>query len=171
MHTASNLYLLHFVIFSVVVRPNSSSHAVPSRVQIQLTGGKEHVEEVVAHIKKLAEGIADADAQVTSETADSAPVNAEIRVMSPRRVLLLGSGRVCAPVVKMLGQHENVHVTIASDVESQARDLMRLVHPSKTSYASLRMPTDNDKLGNLISATDVVISLLPASMHTMVQLF
>jgi alpha-aminoadipic semialdehyde synthase len=138
-------------------------------VQIQVTGGKEHVSEVVDHITAMAEGHANADAQVTSETASGAPASAEIRVMSPRRVLLLGSGRVCAPVVKLLGQHDNVHITIASDVEAQARDLMKHVHGSRSTFAQLRMPHDNEKLGQLIASSDVVISLLPATMHTMVR--
>lgn len=137
-------------------------------MQIQLTGGKDHVSEVVKHITAMAEGHAKADAQVTSDTTANAPANAEIRVMSPRRVLLLGSGRVCAPVVKLLGQHENVHITIASDVEAQARGLMALVPASRTAFAQLRMPHDNEKLGHLIASSDVVISLLPATMHTMV---
>ena len=153
-----------------VVRPNASGHAVKSKMQIQLTGSKDHVQQVIKHITDIAEGHARADAQVQADTVQASQPSADIRVVSPRRVLLLGSGRVCAPVVKMLGTHENVHITIASDEESQARGLMKLIHPSKSEYTSLRMPHDNDKLGSLIASTDVVISLLPASMHTMVSL-
>jgi saccharopine dehydrogenase-like NADP-dependent oxidoreductase len=91
--------------------------------------------------------------------------SAEIRVTSPQRVVLLGAGRVAEPVLKLLAQHENVHITVASDNETQARNLMSCIHPSKTSYRQLIMPRDNDKIDALVKDSDVVISLLPATMH------
>jgi len=161
---------IKFSLSNLDVRPNASSHAVKSRVEIQITGSKERVKEVCDHLTSIAEGVSAADADVTADTStkSTSSSSAEIRVMSPRRVLLLGSGRVCAPVVKMLGEHENIHVTIASDVESQARDLMSHMHPSRCSFASLRMPDDDNKLDQLVHATDIVISLLPATMHAKV---
>jgi hypothetical protein len=148
------------------VRPNVSGHSVPSHVQFQITGPQERVKYVSDHIAALAEKNKSADAQISFDTAASkATGSTTLRVESPRRVLLLGSGRVCAPVVKMLGGHDNVFITIASDVESQARDLMSLVHPSKCSYEAIRFPQDDYKLGRLVASTDVVISLLPATMH------
>jgi glutamyl-tRNA reductase len=130
------------------------------------------VKYVSDHIAALAEKNKSADAQISFDTAAttaSASGSTTLRVESPRRVLLLGSGRVCAPVIKMLGGHDNVFITIASDVESQARDLMRLVHPSKCSYEALKFPQDDYKLGRLVASTDVVISLLPATMHLKVS--
>lgn len=156
----------HTFSFSIV-RPNVSGHAVPSHVQFQITGSKDRVKHVSDHLLSIANKNKSADAQVTFQTS-SEKVDASsptVRVESPRRVLLLGSGRVCAPVIKMLGAHENVFITIASDVESQARELMKLVHPSKCSYVSVKFPQDDYKLGRLVASTDVVISLLPATMH------
>jgi glutamyl-tRNA reductase len=144
-----------------------SGHAVPSHVQFQITGPQDRVKHVSDHITSIAENNKSADAQISSQTTTpgGATSSTTLRVESPRRVLLLGSGRVCAPVIKMLGGHENVFITIASDVESQARDLMSLVHPSKCSYEHVKFPQDDYKLGKLIASTDVVISLLPATMH------
>ena len=135
-------------------------------MQIQITGSKERVKYVSEYIVALAAKNKSADAQISIEAAKStAPSVTDLRVVSPKRVLLLGSGRVCAPVIKMLGEHDNVFLTIASDSESQAKDLMKLVHPSKCSYTALKFPQDDYKLGRLIASTDVVISLLPATMH------
>lgn len=139
-------------------------------MQIQITGSKERVKYVSEYIVALAAKNKSADAQVSLETSKvTAPSVTDLRVVSPKRVLLLGSGRVCAPVIKMLGEHDNVFITIASDSESQAKDLMKLVHQSKCSYAPLRFPQDDYKLGRLVASTDVVISLLPATMHTKVN--
>lgn len=90
---------------------------------------------------------------------------AELRVISPKRIVLLGAGRVAQPVLKLFSSHENVHITVASDNETQARALMSCVHSSKTTYRQLIMPRDNDKLDTLVKDSDVVISLLPATMH------
>lgn len=156
----------------MVVRPNVSGHSVPSHVQFQITGSKDRVKHVSDHLAAIAQKNKSADAQVTFETTSKkSDASATFRVESPRRVLLLGSGRVCAPVIKMLGSHDNVYITIASDTESQARDLMKLVHPSKCSYVSLKFPQDDYKLGRLVASTDVVISLLPATMHPKVIFF
>ncbi len=88
-----------------------------------------------------------------------------INVFSNRRVLLLGSGRVAHPVVKLFGAHEDVHVTIASDDEAGARVLMQGLSDSKVAYKNFSMPRDNHKIGSLVKDADVVISLLPATMH------
>ncbi len=160
---------IKFALANLDVRANVSGHAVPSHMQIQITGSKERVKYVAEYISEIAKKNKSADAQVSLDTKTTSPIT-ELRVVSPKRVLLLGSGRVCAPVVKMLGSHENVFLTIASDSESQAKELMGLVHPSKCSYAPLKFPNDDYKLGRLVAATDVVISLLPATMHTKVYL-
>ena len=108
---------------------------------------------------------------------------------SPKRVLLLGSGHVAKPVVRLLAQHENVHLTIASDSAEQAKGLIEFiekhgsvrghrrnttatigsatVYGSRAVYHEFVSPRDNfnGTLETLMRNCDVVVSLLPANMH------
>lgn len=92
---------IKFSLTNCDVRPNMSSTPVPSHIEIHVEGSKEDVKEVCDHVTSLIDNFHEsADATVytahSSEIADSAtPATksaAEIRVTSPKRVLLLGSG-------------------------------------------------------------------------------
>jgi alpha-aminoadipic semialdehyde synthase len=102
-------------------------------------------------------------------------------------VLIFGSGRVAAPVMRLLGQHENVHITIASDSLPQAKELIAIVdhstrghkhnitasigtatvYGSRAVYHEFIYPRDNynGTLEGLMRDCDVALSLLPAHMH------
>lgn len=78
--------------------------------------------------------------------------------------------------MRLFQKHEDTRVTIASDDIAQANDLMSVFrtddvsssHNSqseRTSFESFRLPDDMGKLPQLIKEADVVISLLPATMH------
>ena len=87
--------------------------------------------------------------------------------------LCLSSGRVCAPVIKLLGSHDNIHITIASDSEAQSRELLSMLPPSHASYAPLIMGANGEgteMVNKLVRGSDLVISLLPATMHMQVGL-
>lgn len=194
---------IKFSLTNCDVRPNMSSTPVPSHIEIHVEGSKEDVKEVCDHVTSLIDNFHEsADATVytahSSEIADSAtPATksaAEIRVTSPKRVLLLGSGnamyfakhfdfchlffssfvlpgRVCAPVIKLLGTHDNIHITVASDSESQSRELLSMLPPSRGSFAPLIMGSNgegSDMVSKLVRGSDLVISLLPATMHMQV---
>lgn len=85
-----------------------------------------------------------------------------------KRVLLFGSGMVALPAVK-LWDSLGVHVTIAGESASQAQHLIdAMSSPDMASYVPFKFPTDMDKLGALLKASDVVVSLLPATMHAQI---
>ncbi|CAM9276121.1 unnamed protein product, partial [Ectocarpus fasciculatus] len=150
-----------YKISKCVVRPNTSSGALPSNVTLALTGSAENLRRVEDRIRRKVESHPNAAGSITLQGS----VEARLQVSSMKNVLLFGSGRVCAPVVKMLGAHENVHIKIASDSEKQANELRSHIDASKSSFESVRMPEDMDKLGDLMQGCDVAISLLPATMH------
>ena len=94
-----------------------------------------------------------------------------VTVTAPRRVLLFGSGRVARPLMKLLDTLGDVEVIIATEDEAQANDLMTAMSADsssgnrKASFVKYSFPHDNSSLPSLISNADVVVSLLPATMH------
>jgi alpha-aminoadipic semialdehyde synthase len=150
-----------YKIAKCVVRPNTSSGALPSNVTLALTGSAENLRVVEDRIRRKVEAHPNAAGSITLQGS----VEARLQVSSMKNVLLFGSGRVCGPVVKMLGSHENVHITIASDSQEQAAALGALVDPTRTSFESIMMPQDMSRVGDLVKNCDVAISLLPAHMH------
>lgn len=153
--------VISYKIAKCVVRPNTSSGALPSNVTLALTGSAENLRHVEDRIRRKVESHPNAAGSITLQGS----VEARLQVSSVKNVLLFGSGRVCAPVVKMLGSHENVHIKIASDSRQQADALRRHVDSARTSFEQVQMPSDMDKVGDLMRSCDVAISLLPASMH------
>lgn len=90
---------------------------------------------------------------------------------APRKVLLFGSGRVAKPLMKLLDTLGDVEVIIATEDEAQAQDLMASMGCNsdsgnrKASFVKYRFPDDNASLSQLVGSSDVVVSLLPATMH------
>ena len=92
-----------FSLTNCDVRPNLSSSDIPTKIEIQVEGAKEQVRIVCEHITSIIDNF-DARADATIYTAHSSEVagesagamksSAEIRVTSPKRVLLLGSGKL-----------------------------------------------------------------------------
>lgn len=85
-------------------------------------------------------------------------------------MLLFGSGRVAKPLMKLLDTLGDVEVIIATEDEAQAHDLMSAMGRStagnhKASFVKYRFPDDNASLSALVKNSDVVVSLLPATMH------
>ncbi|KAJ3338033.1 hypothetical protein HDU91_001330 [Kappamyces sp. JEL0680] len=86
-------------------------------------------------------------------------------VTATKKILLLGSGFVAQPLVDYLLRNPFYSVTIASNVREEA---IALAQGHK--HASV-VPLDvknQDQLGALVAAHDVVVSFIPATMHPVV---
>jgi saccharopine dehydrogenase (NADP+, L-glutamate forming) len=82
-----------------------------------------------------------------------------------KKVLVLGAGLVCRPLVRYLLDQPDFHVTVASRTVSKAEALID-AHPKGTALPLLADETD--KLEKLIGEHDLSISLLPAPLHPVV---
>lgn len=151
---------IEYNVSNVDVRPNKSSGAQHSRVHLVLKGADEkRVTRVAERISAIVNNHPKADGSVIiAEKLHT------VKVTAPRTVLLFGSGRVAKPLVKLFDTLGDVNVVIATDDESQARDLMSVM-PGKSRFQKYRYPEDNGSLSKLIKESDVVVSLLPATMH------
>ncbi|KDR71797.1 hypothetical protein GALMADRAFT_253543 [Galerina marginata CBS 339.88] len=79
-----------------------------------------------------------------------------------KRVLMLGSGMVAGPAVDMIARHPKIDLTIASD---SSVELQRLVGPHLNVKFRVVDAGNPSTYASLVEEADVVISLLPATMH------
>ncbi|XP_053741901.1 alpha-aminoadipic semialdehyde synthase, mitochondrial [Synchiropus splendidus] len=83
-----------------------------------------------------------------------------------KRVLLLGSGYVSAPVVEYLTRDERTQVTVASALLKQAEDLASK-YPN-TIPIMLDASSQKSHLDSLVKDHDLVISMLPYTLHPLI---
>eukprot|EP00762_Andalucia_godoyi_P001925 ANDGO_06073.mRNA.1 Alpha-aminoadipic semialdehyde synthase len=84
-----------------------------------------------------------------------------------RRILVLGSGFVSAGLVHYFAELSRNQLTIASNILEQAQKLVDEFAPT-TARAVLLDLEDSVVLQSLVSKHDIVISLLPATLHVRV---
>lgn len=80
-----------------------------------------------------------------------------------KRVLVLGAGRVCSPLIDYLHRDPRLHITLASSVRDEVDILARGL--SRVSPVLLDIVERPDHLSDLVESADVVVSLLPYQLH------
>jgi len=80
-----------------------------------------------------------------------------------KTVLVLGAGYVSKPLVEYLTRDENIHVVVASQLEGQVEAISK--DSKQISSVVLNIEKNLDSLNDLISNSDIVVSLLPYSLH------
>ncbi|KAG8700622.1 hypothetical protein FRC08_004601 [Ceratobasidium sp. 394] len=103
-------------------------------------------------------GGSDTSKAAGASTASSVPRGAP----GKKRVLLLGSGMVARPAVEVFLGREDVQLVIASNNSAEARALVQ--NHANAEVVSLDV-SDRGRVAELVSKADVVVSLLPATMH------
>ena len=78
------------------------------------------------------------------------------------KILVLGAGMVSRPLVRYLLDHQNYQVTMASRTVSKAKAIIN-GHPQGNPLAL--DVTDDTAVENLVSDSDIVVSLLPYTYH------
>jgi len=87
------------------------------------------------------------------------------RIPGRKKVLLLGSGLVAGPAVEVFAARTDQQLIIASNNSAEAHALVR----DRSNLETLSLDVGDDPaLGRAVSASDVVVSLLPAPMHPQV---
>ncbi|NXU71603.1 AASS protein, partial [Oreotrochilus melanogaster] len=89
-----------------------------------------------------------------------------LKMGNKKRVLLLGSGYVSGPVLEYLTRDSNVVITVASVMKEQLEQLTK----KYSNVASVHMDVvkEEEKVSSLVKKHDLVISLLPYSVHPFV---
>ncbi|KAI5891707.1 uncharacterized protein SCHCODRAFT_02629850 [Schizophyllum commune H4-8] len=86
-------------------------------------------------------------------------------VLRRKRVLMLGSGMVAGPAVETIASRSDVQLVVASNSAQEAQKLAA-ENPS-VEYRIIDM-ADESAVAPLVAEADVVISLLPATLHPVV---
>lgn len=85
---------------------------------------------------------------------------------SEKKVLVLGAGYVSAPVVDYLTRDESIGVTVCSHLKEEAKKVAQRF--PRTEPILLDVNESPDHLDDLIKSHNVVVSLLPWTMHPVV---
>lgn len=99
------------------------------------------------------------------ELRNNRRMNVVSKSMGQKSVLVLGAGYVAGPLVDYLTRDKNLRVTVASELHGQG---MALVKSSNTNSIVLDVTNQQDMLEKLIDENDLVVSILPYSLHPMV---
>uniref|UniRef100_A0A182P494 Alpha-aminoadipic semialdehyde synthase, mitochondrial n=1 Tax=Anopheles epiroticus TaxID=199890 RepID=A0A182P494_9DIPT len=83
-----------------------------------------------------------------------------------KRVLVLGAGFVSAPLVEYLHRESNVSIKVASQYKEEADRLAHRYQGVESVY--LNVQDESANLQNLCEESDVVVSLLPYSLHSVI---
>lgn len=150
-----------YKISKCIVQPNQKAVAVPSSIALTMHGNVTDLKRAEDKLRHMVENHPNAAASFISQGS----VESKLRISSMKRVVLFGAGRVAGPVLKLLGSHDNVTITVASDNEEQANQLRSCIDLSKTSFVQFKLPDDLHKLSDVMKNCDVAISLLPATLH------
>ncbi len=82
-------------------------------------------------------------------------------------VLVLGAGMVSRPLVRYLLDHD-IEVKVASRTKSKAEKLVEGHLKGSAEALDVERPEEKKKLENLISSSDLIVSILPYIHHVMV---
>lgn len=83
-------------------------------------------------------------------------------VLRKKRVLMLGSGMVAGPAVETIASRGDVHLVVASNSLSEAQSIAADYEGVEHRVIDM---ADDSAVVSLVSQADVVISLLPATLH------
>uniref|UniRef100_A0A6M2DNH5 Alpha-aminoadipic semialdehyde synthase, mitochondrial n=1 Tax=Xenopsylla cheopis TaxID=163159 RepID=A0A6M2DNH5_XENCH len=84
---------------------------------------------------------------------------------SKKQVLVLGAGFVSAPLVEYLHREQDVEITVCSQLKEEADALAHRYSGVKSNYLQVAKDISPAGLAELCSKSDVVVSLLPYSLH------
>ncbi|KAI9255460.1 Saccharopine dehydrogenase-domain-containing protein [Sporodiniella umbellata] len=85
--------------------------------------------------------------------------------LKKKTVLLLGSGMVSGPLVNHLSRRSDVNIVVASNVTKEAEALVSQYPNAQSVGLDI---SDHQQLSGLVSNADVVVSFVPAFLHTKV---
>lgn len=164
----------HFEFQECNVRPTIDGNAEKSTVLLRLTSkSEEELKLVKEQVSSLVDLVKKAEASMKCYTGrmpghGPAGKSSHVEVFEDReqRVLLLGAGRVSASLAEYLGRSAHRHITVASALETEARSVANAA--TRGQAVVLDVTNDISALSRLINESDVVVSLLPAPMHSTV---
>ncbi|KAF8674597.1 Saccharopine dehydrogenase C-terminal domain [Rhizoctonia solani] len=101
----------------------------------------------------------------TSSVVSSPEAKFSESIKPKKRVLLLGSGMVAKPAVDVFLGREDIRLVVASNNLPEAKALIQSHDRAEAVKLDV---SDQERMVELINGADVIVSLLPAALHTQV---
>ena len=161
----------HFEIEECTVKRTINGVATKSTLMIRVFGGDdEKLDHVLKKVTLLLDLIDNAEASMQHFDNREKTKNSSERVTvfgdREKNILLLGAGKVASSCAEYLGREKTNTITVASQYEADAMRTAQYATRGRAVTCDLSKPSD--KLKCLIEEADIVVSLLPATMHPMV---
>uniref|UniRef100_A0A803XKK4 Alpha-aminoadipic semialdehyde synthase, mitochondrial n=1 Tax=Meleagris gallopavo TaxID=9103 RepID=A0A803XKK4_MELGA len=126
----------------------------------------QHYSSVVRDAVIASNGSLTAKYEYIQKLRESREYAQSLSMGNKKRVLVLGSGYVSGPVLEYLTRDSDVDITIASVMKEQLEQLTKKY--SNVTSVHMDIIKDEEKLSSLVKKHDLVISLLPYSVHPLV---
>jgi alpha-aminoadipic semialdehyde synthase len=141
---------------NVIVRIASPDDSSIVRIENQVSSLIEIMQNADCTMKRLDGGRADTiDIKQHSTFVKELP--------KEEKILVLGSGLVSKSLVEYLGRKDRRQVTVAGAIEEEARSVSQAARNGR--YVTMDVQNDMRRVKQMIGESDIVVSLLPASMH------
>jgi len=148
--------------FEIIRWSIGQTRSMPSTLLVRLdASSEEHAEHVMKKLEKVSVKATNVMEETSQAALQVKDVHDRNRFTCPR-VLVLGSGRVAAPLIDHLADKEGYELTIASNEVEAAMKLARNRKNIQTTHVTME---DVNILQQLIEQHDVVVSLLPSQFH------
>mmetsp|Transcript_20113 Transcript_20113/g.36905 ORF Transcript_20113/g.36905 Transcript_20113/m.36905 type:complete len:741 (-) Transcript_20113:1128-3350(-) len=166
----------HFEIEECAVKPTVNGIAHKSVLMLRVFSEDDsNLGSVITKVDLLVNLIDSAEASIQhfdsrSQSSQSKGSSGQSKVSvlgeQEKRVLILGAGKVAGSCAEYLGRSKSTTVAVASMFEDEAMAVAKNASRGKAVTCDLSQPSD--KLRRLIEEADIVVSLLPAPMHSMI---
>lgn len=170
------------------VRPNlgvedsGESNVSNAIVQISMSG-REALDAIITKIRSLAELTPGAKATITelpdfcgtdyskthgSVAKEDAATHKSVSSSKKRKIVCFGAGLVAAPLVEYLSRDQENEIHIVSGIDSELKVMMRKISRRNVKSHVVNVSEDAACVDKLCAEADCVVSLLPATMHTLI---
>jgi alpha-aminoadipic semialdehyde synthase len=159
----------HFEIEECTVKRTINGVATKSTLMLRIFGDNdENLDHVLKRVTLLLDLIDSAEASMQHFDNRVKTKTERVSVLNgrERNILLLGAGKVASSFAEYLGRDKTNTITVASQYEADAMKTAHFATRGRAVTCDLSEP--GDKLKYLIEEADIVVSLLPATMHPMV---
>lgn len=140
----------------MIIRIGAQDDARVDKIEKQIRSLMDVMESAECSMQRLDHHATPTKPKMTTATVTDLP--------KQEKVLVLGSGLVSTSLVEYLGRDKRREVTVVGAIESEARAVSKAAKNGR--HVSLDVHNEMDRVTKLIEESNIVVSLLPAPMHS-----
>jgi alpha-aminoadipic semialdehyde synthase len=144
----------------VIIRIGAQDDASVDRIEKQIRSLMDVMESAECSMQRLDHN------ETPTKLTMASPTATVTDLPKKEKVLVLGSGLVSTTLVEYLGRDGRREVTVVGAIEAEARAVSKAAKNGR--HVSLDIQNGMDRVAKLIEESDIVVSLLPAPMHSLI---